>query len=82
MELLLSIESLLKELRSSESKGFQISKRNGYLSSTWLLYKQDGFYYLFDINEKISFTNQFKYDELELKNEVQGWLFVIELSIS
>ncbi len=62
----MKIEEVINKLNNSKSKGFQIEKRSGILTSTWLIYKVDGFYYYFDINQKIEFLKEYRYSKEEI----------------
>ena len=76
------IQEIITELKNNKSQGFQLEKRNGILTSTWLIYKNKEFYYYFDINQKIEFIDDYKYSEVEILNEFKNANFEIELSIS
>lgn len=67
----MKIHEIITELKNSKSQGFQLEKRNGILTSTWLIYKKNEFYYYFDINQKIEFTIDYKYSEEEIVNELK-----------
>lgn len=78
----MNIQEIITELKNSNSQGFQLEKRNGILTSTWLIYKKKEFYYYFDINQKIEFTDDYKYSEEEILDEFKNANFEIVLSIS
>ncbi|HRG18365.1 MAG TPA: hypothetical protein PLP39_04695 [Flavobacterium lutivivi] len=78
----MKIQQIITELKNTKSEGFQLEKRNGILTSTWLIYKKKEFYYYFDINQKIEFTDDYKYSEDEILDEFKNANFEIELSIS
>jgi hypothetical protein len=78
----MKIFDLITELRNTKSQGFQIKKRNGIITSTWLIFKKNGFYYYFDINQKIEFIDKFKYTLQEILDENKNANYEIELSIS
>ena len=78
----MKIQQIITELKNTNSEGFQLEKRNGILTSTWLIYKKKEFYYYFDINQKIEFTDDYKYSEDEILDEFKNANFEIELSIS
>ena len=78
----MKIQEIITELKNTKSKGFQLEKRNGILTSTWLIYKKRDFYFYFDINQKIEFIDNYKYSEEELIEEFKNANFEIELSIS
>ena len=78
----MKIQEIITELKNTKSEGFQLEKRNGILTSTWLIYKKKKFYYYFDINQKIEFTDDYKYSEEEILEEFKNANFEIELSIS
>jgi hypothetical protein len=37
----MNIQEVIQELNKSQHQGFQLEKRNGILTSTWLLYKRN-----------------------------------------
>jgi hypothetical protein len=78
----MKIQEIITELKNTKSEGFQLEKRNGILTSTWLIYKKIDVYYYFDINQKIEFTDDYKYSEEEILDEFKNANFEIELSIS
>lgn len=78
----MKIQEIITELKNSKSEGFQLEKRNGILTSTWLIYKKKKFYYYFDINQKIEFTDEYKYSEKEILEEFKNANFEIDLAIS
>jgi hypothetical protein len=78
----MNITDLISQLNKMNVSGFQISKKNGLLTSTWLIYKHGDFYYFFDINQKIEFTERYKYSESELTAEMQGGIFRIDLDVN
>jgi hypothetical protein len=78
----MKIQEIITELNKSKSKGFQLEKRNGILTSTWLIYKKEKDFYYFDINQKIEFTDDYKYSEIELLEEFKNANFEIDLSIN
>jgi hypothetical protein len=78
----MKIQDIITKLDSSTSMGYQLSRRNGILNSTWLLYKTKGFYFYLDINQKIEFIDRYKYTREELINEFQDSFFTIEDSIN
>jgi hypothetical protein len=78
----MTITELIFQLNKTNVSGFQISKKNGQVTSTWLLYKRSDFYYFFDINQKIEFTERYKYSESELTAEMQGGIFRIDLDVN
>jgi hypothetical protein len=78
----MNITALISQLKTTNVSGFQISKQNGHISSTWLLYKSGDFYYFFDINQKIEFTERYRYSEGELTAEMQGGVFRIDLDVN
>ena len=78
----MNMQQVIHELNKGKNQGFQLEKRNGILTSTWLIYKRNGFYFYFDINQKISFVDDFKYSENEILEELLNSTFKIELSIN
>ena len=79
----MKIQEVVEKL-DSENKyiGFQLSKRNGVINTTWLLYKKEMAYYFFDINQNIEFIDAYKYSKAEILNEFEKSNFDIELSIN
>ena len=78
----MKIQETITAFRNSKSQGFQLEKRNGILTSTWLIYKKRDFYFYFDINQKIEFIDNYKYSEEELIEEFKNANFEIDLSIN
>jgi len=69
---------VLNQLNSSSERGFQLTKRNGILNSTWLIYLEEDFYYYFDIVESIIFNEKHKYSEDEFLKEFENSYFEID----
>lgn len=47
----MKIQEIAKKLNTSDKYiGFQLSKKNGFINSTWLLYKKNDSYYFFYIS--------------------------------
>ena len=78
----MTITDLISQLNTTNVSGFQVTKKNDLLTSTWLLYKREDFYYFFDINQKIELTERYKYSESELTAEMQGGVFRIDLDVN
>ena len=78
----MNINEVINSMNSNQIDSVQLSKRIGILSSTWLLYNKDGFYYYFDINQKIEFIDMYKYTLEELIEELKFSVFNIELTIN
>lgn len=78
----MTIQDIILALNKQDAAGFQVSKRNGLIASTWLIYKVNTLYYYFDINQKIVFEDRYAYTETELLHEFQGHDFTIELAVS
>ena len=78
----MKIQEIITAFRNSKSQGFQLEKRNGILTSTWLIYKKRDFYFYYDINQKIEFIDNYKYSEEELIEEFKNANFEIDLSIN
>ncbi|WP_396151919.1 hypothetical protein [Flavobacterium sp.] len=77
----MKIREIIDTLKKSEYKGFQIEKRVGILTSTWLIFKQNEKYFYFDINQKIEFVERYCYSEIELLKEFKNANFSIEENI-
>lgn len=78
----MNIQLIIDNLKNSNSKGLQIEKHNGILTSTWLIYKEKNKYYYFDINQKIEFTKEHCYTETELLKEFTNANYTIDEVIS
>lgn len=78
----MTIKEIVLQLDKKISCGFQITKRRGILTSTWLIYKREKYYYYFDINEKIIFDENHKYSLEELEAEFQNLYFEIDYEIN
>ena len=78
----MNISEIISELNKNADKGFQLSKGKGLINSTWLIYKQNEFYYYFDINQKIEFIDRYKYTKEELEKEFTNSFFAIDESIN
>jgi hypothetical protein len=76
------IQQIIDNLKNSNSIGLQIEKRNGILTSTWLIYQKMDKYYYFDINQKIEFRKEYCYSESELLTEFTNANYTIEGHIS
>jgi hypothetical protein len=79
----MKIKEIIEKLDSERKYiGFQLSKKNGFINSTWLFYKKEKGYYFFDINQKIEFIDAYKYSKSEALIEFEKSNFEIELSIN
>lgn len=78
----MKIQEIITELKNCKHQGFQLEKRNAILTSTWLIYKMKGFYFYFDINQKIEFVDEYKYSEEEILYEFKNANFEIDLIIN
>lgn len=78
----MKIKEIITELNINKFKGLQLEKRNGILTSTWLIYKVESKFYYFDINQKIEFKKEYCYSEIELIDELNYYNFKIELAIN
>lgn len=77
----MNIKEIVQKLKEEGILGFEITKRIGVLTSTWLIYKDRNHYYCFDINEKIIFDENHKYSLEELEEEFQNLYFEINCKI-
>lgn len=73
---------ILSRLKIKSEIGLQLTKRNGLLSSTWLIYLKNGFYYYFDISEKIIFDENHKYSEEQFLEQFENSYFEIDCECS
>jgi hypothetical protein len=79
---MMRINEIIDNLSSASVNGYQLSKRNGIIFTTWLIYEKESSYYFFDINQKIEFIDRYKYSAKELINEFSNSEFQIELAIN
>jgi hypothetical protein len=77
----MNIKEITAKLDENKACGFEITKRRGFLTSTWLIYKKDNYYYYFDINEKIIFDENHKYSLEEIHEEFHGFYFEIDCEV-
>jgi hypothetical protein len=78
----MTIKEIALQLDKNAISGFEITKRRGMLTSTWLLYKKGKYYYYFDVDEKIIFDENHKYSLEELEMEFQNSYFEIDCEIN
>lgn len=78
----MTIKEIALQLGKKTISGFGITKRKGVLTSTWLLYKKEKYYYYFDVNKKIIFDENHKYSLEELEIEFENLYFEIDCEIS
>jgi hypothetical protein len=74
----MDVYQIINHLTFTNTKGLQLSKKIGILSSTWLIYKKKEFYFYFDINQKIEFIDRYKYAEKEIIDEFKNSFFTID----
>ena len=77
----MTIKEIALELDKKAINGFEISKRRGMLTSTWLIYIKRKCYYYFDVNERIIFDENHKYSLEELEMEFQNSFFDVDCEI-
>ncbi len=78
----MKIQEVIKQLKVIDYKGFQIEKRFGIISSTWLIYKVEQDYYLFNIDDDIEFVEENKFTEDELISKFNGFNLDIDMPIN
>lgn len=78
---IMTIKEIALQLNEKITGGFEITKRRGVLTSTWLIYKKEKYYYYFDVNEKIIFDENHKYSVEELEEEFKNLYFEIDCEI-
>ena len=78
----MTIKEIALWLNEKITGGFEITKRRGVLTSTWLIYKRGQHYYYFDINEKIIFDENHKYSLEALEGEFHDSNFEIDFEIN
>ncbi|PHS66847.1 MAG: hypothetical protein COB12_05280 [Flavobacterium sp.] len=74
----MNTSEIISRLKIKSEIGLQLTKRNGLLSSTWLIYLKNGFYYYFDISEKIAFDENHKYSEEQFLEQFKNSYFEID----
>lgn len=74
----MKIEELILNLEKKSNCGFEITKRKGVLTSTWEIYRKNGFFYYFDVNEKIIFDKNHRYSREEIIEEFKNSHFRID----
>jgi hypothetical protein len=77
----MTIKEIALQLGEKTISGFEITKRRGILTSTWLIYKKEKYYYYFDVNEKMIFDENHKYSLEELEIEFQNSYFEIDCEV-
>jgi hypothetical protein len=77
----MTIKELILILEKKTNCGFEITKRKGVLTSTWEIYRRNGFFYYFDVNEKIIFDKNHRYTREELMEEFENSYFKIDFEI-
>jgi hypothetical protein len=77
----MTIKEIALQLGEKTISGFEITKRRGILTSTWLIYKKEKYYYYFDVNEKMIFDEKHKYSLEELEIEFQNSYFEIDCEV-
>lgn len=76
------IQEVIEQLKVIDFKGFQIEKRFGIISSTWLIYKVEQDYYFFNIDDDSEFVEENKFTEDELISKFNGFNFEIDTPIN
>lgn len=77
----MNINKITQLLIDNTESGFQITKRRGLFTSTWLIYWRENYFYYFDINEKIIFDDNHKYSLEEIEEELKNNYFEIDCKI-
>jgi len=78
----MTASEILQNLDSiTEGQGFQLTKRKGILTSTWLIYKRKKYYYFFDVNEDIVLNKDSRYSKEEWIKEYEHAYFEIDDTI-
>ena len=79
----MKIQEIIEKLDSDNRFiGFQLSKRKGFINTTWLLYKKKKAYYFFDINQKVEFIERYKYSKSEILIEFEKSNLEIDFPIN
>jgi hypothetical protein len=76
----MTIEEIIKN-NNLDSNGLQLTKKKGFLTSTWVLFFEEGFYYYFDVCENFDFNEQHKYTIDELKRELGNSQFEVDTDV-
>ena len=69
---------ILSKLKIKPVVGLQLTKRKGLLNSTWIIYLKNGFYYFFDISEKITFDKKHRYSKEQFIKDYENSYFEID----
>lgn len=77
----MEIKEVLEEMKAKNFKGVQLTKKNGIITTTWLLYKRGNYFYYFDINQSIEFMEYSRYSEDELIKELEHGFFRIDTEV-
>lgn len=77
----MKIKEIIEKLKKEKVDGYQLTKRFGILTSTWLLYYQNNLYFYFDINTDIEFNEENGYTEEEILELLDGDYFEIDMTI-
>lgn len=77
----MEIKEVLEEMKAKNFEGVQLTKKNGIITTTWLLYKRGNYFYYFDINQSIEFMEYSRYSEDELIKELEHGFFRIDTEV-
>ena len=69
---------ILKILKNKPEVGLQLTKKNGLLNSTRLIYLKKDFYYYFDITEKIIFDKKHRYSKEQFIKDFENSYFEVD----
>jgi len=75
------MKEVIEEMVAKGYEGVQLTKKNGIITSTWLLYRRGTYYYYFDINQSIEFMEYNRYTEAELLQELEHGSFRIDTEV-
>lgn len=77
----MNIKEIADAFDKKQKTGFQLTKRKGVLTSTWVIFKRKELYYFFDINEKFTFDRNHRYCYEELLKEFENCFFEIDTDV-
>jgi hypothetical protein len=75
------MKEVIEEMVAKGYEGVHLTKKNGIITTTWLLYKRGIYFYYFDINQSIEFMEYSRYSENELIEELEHGSFRIDTEV-
>jgi len=77
----MDIKQIIEKIDCKLQVGLQLTKKKGIITSTWIIYKRNEFYYLFDICEELIFDFSHCYSHAELLLEFENCYFEIDMEV-